>query len=406
MIQATLLSLLIAAGPVAPVEHPFIKTEEAMVVEALVNGQKCSFMFDTGFSGVVVISPSVNIGKPTGSITLRDFVGQFEAPTVPIKTLSLGAMKIDTKGFTAVQQDQGNMSENYGVHCDGIMGLETISHLTTEINFEKSKFIFYPDSYDISKRKPDNVKTFLLKMLPTGNNSIELRVEAPTGKRFTLALDTGNAFYATTHKDVLEDAGIWKIGDAPKFMKQSGVASGTVDSWYMYMKDMKIFGVPVKESVWSIIDLPSSSAESAGTVGFGFLKNFNITFDMERRYVWLERYTEDPGSKPIAETGILAAYYEEMERTMIFRVVPNSPASKAGLKAGDSLLSVDGEDPSGLSFKKLANMMEGQKGTKVNITVSRNGQLMKFVVERDYLINGMPTTAPAPVPASAASTGL
>ena len=38
----------------------------------------------------------------------------------------------------------------------------------------------------------------------------------------------------------------------------------------------------VARSVWSVIDLPSSSAQHDGTIGFGFLKHFNITIDLKR----------------------------------------------------------------------------------------------------------------------------
>ena len=104
----------------------------------------------------------------------------------------------------------------------------------------------------------------MLKMLPIGNNSVEAEVVAPNGKKMILALDTGNAFFATTHRDVLERIGLWPANQAPKFMKSAFVASGEVASWYKKMTDLTIFGVPVKSSVWSIIDLPSSSAEGDG----------------------------------------------------------------------------------------------------------------------------------------------
>lgn len=389
MITALISTLLLAGGPAKAVEVPFHTTEDAMFVDATINGKPATFMFDTGFSGVIVIDPAVNIGEPTGTITLRDFVGEFQAPTVDLKSVKLGDFQVDSKGFTAIKQDQGNLTENYGVHCDGIMGLETIRKYVTQINFEKKKFVFYPDSYDISKLKPDNQKTFLLKLLPAGNNSMELEVENSAGKKFYLALDTGNAFYATTHKDKLEANGMWQSGKQPQYMRASGVASGTVESFSMFMPDMKIYGVPVKKSVWSIIDLPSSSAEHDGTVGFGFLRHFNITFDMTRRRVWLEKFG-NPEDEPVAETGVLGAYYPPMKRVVVFRVLPGSPAEKAGVKAGDQILSIEGEEVGTMGYRQVMRAMEGKKGEKIKVVFSRNGNLIKTELDRDYLINGMP----------------
>lgn len=383
----TTLALFISAQTAKPMEHPFTVTDDAIIVDAVVNQKKCSFMFDTGYAGVIVIDDSLNLGKPSGKQTLRDFVGEFEANTIPIKSFSIGPYNLDSKDLNAVQMPQGRMTDSYGTHCDGIMGLSTVVKKVTEINFEKKKFIFYPDSYDISKKVPDGKKTFLVNMLPMGHNSIELRVLTSNGKKFTLALDTGNAFYATTHRDVLEETGLWEVGKKPKFMGQSMVASGAVDKFELLLKDLTIFGVPVKESVWDIIDAPSSSAEHSGTVGYQFLKHFNITLDMARRKVWLENFDNKVTEEKPASIGVFLAMDPTTERLRVYRVQPESPAEKAGIQRGDYCLSIDGKEPADTSFKALYKLLQGPKGSKVKLTLSRGGNLMKYEIERDYLFN-------------------
>jgi len=234
---------------------------------------------------------------------------------------------------------------------------------------------------------PDNNKTFMVKMLPKGHNSIELRAESPTGKKLYLALDTGNGFYATTHKDVLERSGLWKEGAKPKFIKQSWVASGPVDSWSLRLKDMKIFGVPVKDSIWDIIDAPSSSADHDGTVGFQFLKNFNVTIDVEQRRVWLERITDEVGNKPEGDPGVTAVWDPGRKRMVIVHVTPEGPAEKMGVKRGDDLLSVDGKELTNLSFDQMREMLDGPVGSKVSLATSRDGNLLRYDIERVPLVN-------------------
>jgi len=390
----TTLAALIVTGPelTKPVEHPFHQTEQAMIVDAKVNGVDCSFMFDTGYSGVIVMDRSINIGKPTGKMTLRDFVGEFEAETVKLKSLELGPLKIDSKGMEAVSMDQGNMSLSYNAPCDGIMGLEVVSKYVTTINFEKSKFIFHPKSVDISKWVPDNKKTFLLKMLPKGNNSMELKVEHHKGGEFILALDTGNAFYATTHKDVLEREGLWTPGAEPKFTKSSFVASGETKSFNFFMPNTKIFGVPVANSVWDIIDAPSSSADHDGTVGFGFLRNFNITFDIARRRVWLEQF-RSPEVEPKADIGIIAFINPGTKRITVYRVMPDSPAVKAGVRPGDEILEIDGKEVVNMNNRQIYSIFEGKLGSTVKFALSRNGSLRRYEIKREHLINNMPKAA-------------
>ncbi|MBS1706427.1 MAG: PDZ domain-containing protein [Armatimonadetes bacterium] len=389
MISALLVAGLLSAPLTKTIDVPFSVTDDALIVDAVLNGKKTSYMFDTGFSGTIVLDSPIDIGKPDGTITLRDFVGEFQAETVKIKSLKLGDLEVDAVGKTVVKQPSNRISEQYNHRCDGIMGLEVVSKYVTEINFQNKKFIFHPDSYDISSKVPDNKTTFLAKMLPLGNTSIELSVETLAGKSMVLALDTGNAFYGTTHKDVLERVGIWTPGKQPEFMKMAGVASGAVESFYMMMPEMKIFGVPVKQSVWSIIDLPSSSADHDGTIGFGFLKNFNITIDLKRRRVWLEKFTEEVGNQPEAEVGLSGAYDDQTDRILVYYVTPKGPADKAGIKRGDQILGIDGEDPGQINFRDLMKMMQGPKGSVVDLAISRDGTLMRIKVTRDFMINGM-----------------
>lgn len=391
MISLALLAASALATPPAAaqttVEVPFRIADNAMIVDCAVNGKNVSVMFDSGFSGAFVLSPNVNVGKPTGTMMLRDFVGQFEAPTIKVDKLAFGGKNIDVTDMQVVLQDMGDMSLNYGQHCDGIMGFEVIEPYVVEINFETQKFIFHPKEYDITKLPVDNKKTFMLKMLPKGNKSIELTAEAANGEKMYLALDTGNAFYATTHRDVLERINLWKEGEKPKYIKQSWVASGPVDSWDVQFQDMKIFNVPVNSSVWNIIDMPSSSADHDGTVGFGFLRHFNITIDVSRRRVLLENFADKVSDAPKATVGVYAVYDPGKKRVRITRVMPESPAAKLGLKPGDDLLSVDGKDLGNMSFEAIQNLLEGDAGTKVTLQLSVNGNFVKHELTREVLVN-------------------
>lgn len=395
MMFATLIaaSVLAPPPPVAPektIEVPFIYTDSALIVKAVVNGKPVSLMFDTGFSGSVIVDDTMNIGKPTGTMNLRDFVGQFEASTVEIKTLRLGEKTIKTgKDFEAVMapgERYGTMS--YGVHIDGLMGFQVFAGETVEINFEKKKFIFYPPSYDITKRVPDNKKTFLSKMLPTGHDAVVLQAVTPSGKKMNLGLDTGNAFFATCNRDVLERCGLWETSKKPKFTKQSGVASGAVDSWTKKMTDMTIFGVPVKTSYWDIIDLPAASAEHDGTIGYQFLKNFNVIMDYQRRRVWLENFTGKVENDEPGDVGIRLAVDDRSKRIRVRSVSPDSPAAKAGIKLGDDVLGMDGaEIPLSIGFQKLWTLLEGKVGTKVKLDLSRGGNFYKVELTREALYN-------------------
>ncbi len=387
LLSAFVLGTIMQTAVPSAVEVPFRIGETAIIVDVTVNAKKVSLMFDSGFSGAVVVSDSINLGKPTGKMALRDFVRETEADTVKIKSLLFGGKKIDSTDMEAVVTGDNDYTFAFGTHCDGIVGFETIQHDVTEINFEHSKFIFHPKTHDITQFQPDNKRTFMARLLPTGHSSLEMSVVAPSGEKMVLALDTGNSFYATTHREVLERTKLWPSARQPLYLRQSGVASGAVDSWSVKLKDVKIFGVPVPVSVWDIIDLPSSSAESDGTVGFEFLKNFNITIDYSRRRIWFEQFTKSVSNDAPGDLGFYAAWSPSQKRAKIVHVTADGPAEKAGVKLGDDVLSIDGIDLANFGYRRFRRMIEGPVDSVGKLVLSRRGQVIRLDLKRIVLVN-------------------
>jgi len=66
----------------------------------------------------------------------------------------------------------------------------------------------------------------------------------------------------------------------------------------------------------------------------------------------------------------------------------DSPGEKAGLLPGDKILEVDGEEIIGMSIDRAVNLIRGEKGTKVLLTIAREGldELKEIEVIRDTII--------------------
>ena len=66
----------------------------------------------------------------------------------------------------------------------------------------------------------------------------------------------------------------------------------------------------------------------------------------------------------------------------------NSPAEKAGLLAGDIILKVDNEEIIGANIDKAIYLIRGKKGTKVILTISREGveELKEIEIIRDIIV--------------------
>ncbi|HVN53605.1 MAG TPA: S41 family peptidase [Anaerolineaceae bacterium] len=64
----------------------------------------------------------------------------------------------------------------------------------------------------------------------------------------------------------------------------------------------------------------------------------------------------------------------------IISPMPDSPAEKAGLKAGDTIVAVDGKDVTGLTGNQVIRLVLGPAGSKVTLTIQREGVEKPFDV--------------------------
>lgn len=67
---------------------------------------------------------------------------------------------------------------------------------------------------------------------------------------------------------------------------------------------------------------------------------------------------------------------------VVLMPVANSPAYKAGIKAGDVIVEVNGESVAGLSLNQVTSLIRGDEGTKVSVRVKRGSQTLTFSLVR------------------------
>ena len=85
-----------------------------------------------------------------------------------------------------------------------------------------------------------------------------------------------------------------------------------------------------------------------------------------------------------AGIGVVMSRPQDNQTPLIAEIFPNSPASSSGLKRGDRIVSVDGQDVSGQSVGDIAALIRGQAGTTVRIGVTRlnSPQPQEFTMKR------------------------
>lgn len=83
--------------------------------------------------------------------------------------------------------------------------------------------------------------------------------------------------------------------------------------------------------------------------------------------------------------GIGADFIKIGDEVTVSAPLENSPASKAGLKAGDVLIAVDGKEVAGKRSSDVSRFLKGFPGTEVELTIKRPGasSQQKLVLTRD-----------------------
>lgn len=72
-----------------------------------------------------------------------------------------------------------------------------------------------------------------------------------------------------------------------------------------------------------------------------------------------------------AGIGVLMSRPQDTQPPLIAEIFPNSPAASSGLKRGDRIVGVDGQDVTGQSVGDIATLIRGLPGTQVRLQVRR-----------------------------------
>ena len=59
--------------------------------------------------------------------------------------------------------------------------------------------------------------------------------------------------------------------------------------------------------------------------------------------------------------------------------IDGTPASKAGIKAGDYIIKIDGTQVQGKSLMEAVKLMRGPVGSEINLTIRRKGKKKAFI---------------------------
>lgn len=96
--------------------------------------------------------------------------------------------------------------------------------------------------------------------------------------------------------------------------------------------------------------------------------------DPHTSYVDPQHYRFEQADLQGAFDGIGAHVGLQNRQLTIIAPIEGSPAERAGIRPGDRILQIDGKDTSGMSLAEAVGKIRGQRGTKVTLSILREGE--------------------------------
>ena len=85
---------------------------------------------------------------------------------------------------------------------------------------------------------------------------------------------------------------------------------------------------------------------------------------------------------PVSGIGVTINQSDPNTPIEVIDVIPNTPAERAGVKKGDKIIKVNGEDVSKLTTSEVADRVRGAEGTPVTIVFDRQGTPVELTMNR------------------------
>ena len=95
----------------------------------------------------------------------------------------------------------------------------------------------------------------------------------------------------------------------------------------------------------------------------------------------MKKFTENINGSFVG-IGIYMIADESSGKIIVYHPITDSPADKAGIKAGDVIVSVDGVEYGYDELNTIADHIKGEAGTKVKLVIERDGKNIDFEIER------------------------
>ena len=371
---------LLSNKPVATV--PFTIFGGNIVVEVSIDGHAAvPFLLDTGGSNYLTPQGAKALGvKGNGNLGIGGVgTAQAKGQFAQVKDLRLGPVEMRDQQFIVGPLPEMLVNRRKEAPIAGLVGAELLRRFPTTIDYQRKTLTFFrPGSL-----LPRPTAAQSLRLYFDGSHPyISLDVDGAPG---VFIVDTGNSsettlfgpFYRAHQFPVEQPAQAISQGGVGGFGSALDTRIGSLGLGPWKLNDPLVTLDFAKQGAFSNDAL-------AGNLGYDFLKNFIFTLDYEHRTGYFMRSGEFGKASDYNRAGM--ALERKNGKVVVGRVNRDTPAEAAGIRVGDTILSVNGKASDDVPPDTLDDMFCKEAGARVDILYRRNGEEYRAVFQLKELL--------------------
>lgn len=411
-------------------KQKFVLINDLVIIPVEVNGQKLSFLLDTGVNSTIIFSfpteeDSVKVNNPITVYLKGMGIGKpLRALKSNHNTLRVGNARSEDHSIYIIEGDLFSISNRLGFALNGILGYDFFKDFVVEFNYKRRFMkVFNKDEYEYgSCRRCVDIPLNFYKNKPY----VEARVSIEGGPALPvdLLVDSGSGDALWLFSD--DENGIYMPEKSFEDFLGFGI-SGSVYGHRSRINALSLNRYALEDITVSYPD--SLSLESVtsfegrdGSIGAQVLKRFHSVFDYTGKTLRLKpnndfndpfeynmsgvvvehngyqvvknaapantfeiQDKDDPaeGGNRVYQTKSQVIYSLEPSYE-IAEIRPESPAEISGLMVGDEIVRLNGKPAYKYSLQRISEIFSSKEGKRIRMEVLRKGQTIEieFRLER------------------------
>jgi hypothetical protein len=360
------------------VEVPLEVHNGHLFIRVMLNGKgPFRMLLDAG--GVNVLMPGVvaalrlsPVGGPSGSGG-----AQTDVALATVDKMTVGGIVLDGQAFATIDLDALVRRVEGLDDVAGLVGFELFRRFPVTLDYARSRAVFHNPATFRYAGNGTRVPIRFDNRIPAVDGSVD-------GVDGVFDIDTGNRGALTLTSAFVQGNGlVAKYGATQDVIIGAG-AGGHVHALLARAGVLKLGSVEVGKPVTALSRQAQgayANPDLAGSVGYGVLRQFNITFDYAGEALYFERNANYGQPDVFDRAGMWiergANGYDVVE------VVAGGPAAQAGLKTGDVIVAVNGKASGTTQLDQVRAALKAAPGTKVSLKLASGG--LKVITLRDLI---------------------